>query len=131
MCVFSTKLEPISKTSDFARAERMVALYFSVRIGAEGDAPRLAASLWSAPKTKKYPFYFLPAPPQTPPPKIELEGYFFVLVSSLHPPKNSVSVSIYLRAFHSAFLRLRNKRGVLLYVRLFVLTRRELYFPYI
>ena len=83
MCVFSTKLEPISKTSDFARAERMVALYFSVRIGAEGDAPRLAASLWSAPKTKKYPFYFLPAPPQTPPPKIELEGYFFVLVSSL------------------------------------------------
>jgi len=51
---------------------------------------RLAAFLRSAPKTKKFPFYFLSAPPHTPPPKNELEGYFFVLVPPFRPPQGSI-----------------------------------------
>ena len=61
-------LEPSFKTSDFARAERVVALYLSVRSTlAVTPRPTLAIT-----RVAHFPKNFLPfitAPPPTPPPQ--------------------------------------------------------------
>jgi len=56
---------------------------------------------------------FKTAPPQTPPPKAKiLKRKWLVACSPLRPSKNFIQISIYLKAFHVAFLRPRGARGV-------------------
>ena len=71
LCVYCTKSEPASKTSNLARAERVVALDQIVRstlVVILRNAPR-TRSRTRVCKNQKFPYIFLASPPPTPPPR--------------------------------------------------------------
>jgi len=68
---------------------------------------RLTARYPLAHKTKKFPCLHIFGGGVRGGADKRLKGYFFVFGSPLRPPKSSVLVSIYLRAFHFTFLRTR------------------------
>lgn len=107
-------LEPASKTNDVTRAERVVALYLSVRsalvvMRTNASAHARFHSRGALPKNF---LAFFTAPPPTPPPQGEMERkgnfWFCFAISS---PKSSVQISIYLRAFHFTFFYLMATRS--------------------
>jgi hypothetical protein len=92
---------------NFARAERVVALYFSVR--SDSVVMQTGASharYRSQPKTKNFLTIPFSAGGVGGAGK-KWKGNFLVLDSPLSPPKSSVSISIYLRDFHFTFFRTR------------------------
>ena len=67
MCLYCTKSEPTSNLDNFARAERVVALYFSVR-STLVVTPRPTLAITRVAHFQKISFLIFTAPPPTPPP---------------------------------------------------------------